>query len=217
MVFSLVFNYVYKRKLDEAQDVVERFLGVWHRCVIPSDAGVNDRNLLLELEEKQAEAMKPIVDAFITQMNRSMGNTFAKLSDTMDAELRLQQSNAQRIKEVLDSNSASAQRYNSWLSEQERTLRELHRLTGEIPDSMERSSGALVQSLNQAEAYFNDMVTSLKTASEEGPKKLAQSYVGLESAIIEETQAVELLSARVDDLSKRLDPDRAKKKTGLFK
>ena len=54
MVFSLVFNFVYKRILDDAEQAVKDFLGSFKKYVLP-DTAAEGINRLIELEQKQTE------------------------------------------------------------------------------------------------------------------------------------------------------------------
>ena len=63
MVFSLVFNYVYKRILDDAEASVRDFLGAFKKYVLP-DTTADGINRLIELEKQQTETIKGMSDAF---------------------------------------------------------------------------------------------------------------------------------------------------------
>ncbi|MCR5357968.1 MAG: hypothetical protein K6E63_11270, partial [Lachnospiraceae bacterium] len=61
MVFSLVFNFVYKRILDDAELTVRDFLGAFKKYVLP-DTEADGINRLIELEQKQTETMVAMSD-----------------------------------------------------------------------------------------------------------------------------------------------------------
>ena len=125
MVFSLVFNYVYKRRLDEAETAVRDFLSTYKKFVMP-DTAAEGVNKLIELTEKQTKAILQlenianirsrdqmeelgrIVDRFMEEMDRSLGGTFTKLSDTIDRTLLIQGENEKKVKEILTDNTETA-------------------------------------------------------------------------------------------------------------
>lgn len=125
MVFSLVFNYVYKRRLDEAETAVRDFLSTYKKFVMP-DTAAEGVNKLIELTEKQTKAILQlenianirsrdqmeelgrIVDRFMEEMDRSLGRTFTKLSDTIDRTLLIQGENEKKVKEILTDNTETA-------------------------------------------------------------------------------------------------------------
>ncbi|MCR5420432.1 MAG: MotA/TolQ/ExbB proton channel family protein [Lachnospiraceae bacterium] len=56
MVFSLVFNWVYKRVLDDAETAVSKFINTYKKYVMP-DATPDSINRLIDLEQQQTEAV----------------------------------------------------------------------------------------------------------------------------------------------------------------
>lgn len=255
MVFSLVFNYVYHRRLTEAENALEDFVDAWHTYVLPNTD--SDRlRLLLESEDRQAtalrelsssigsamarelslalepqfarfdrtlasfadastksqtEAVRSLVNTFIKEMDRSMSGAFSRLSTTIDEETKLQRDNAQLIRGILDENQASAQRYNTWLEEQAKTMRDLHNLVGQLPQSTEHTAHALQEALHNSEVYFNKMQQELNAAVETKPAQIAATYASLEATLVETTQAMDALT---DALRKTSGQPR--RKGGLF-
>ena len=125
MVFSLVFNYVYKRRLDEAETAVRDFLSTYKKFVMP-DTAAEGVNKLIELTEKQTKAILQlenianirsrdqveelgrIVDRFMEEMDRSLSGTFTKLSDTIDRTILIQSENEKKVQEILSDNTGTA-------------------------------------------------------------------------------------------------------------
>ena len=148
MVFSLVFNYVYKRILDDAEQAVRSFLSAFKKYVLP-DTSADGINRLIELQQQQSaaitglsdtvahllsdglrELLEPqfdrlddtitgfanmatknqmdqlamIVNAFISQMNASLGEMFTKLSETVDRTLVIQGENEKQMNKILEKN-----------------------------------------------------------------------------------------------------------------
>jgi len=125
MIFSLIFNYVYKRRLDEAETAVRDFLSTYKKYVMP-DTAAEGVNKLIELTEKQTksiiqlenianirsrdqmEELGRIVDRFMEEMDRSLGNTFTRLSDTIDRTVLIQAENEKKVREILTDNTETA-------------------------------------------------------------------------------------------------------------
>ncbi|MBO5550824.1 MAG: MotA/TolQ/ExbB proton channel family protein [Lachnospiraceae bacterium] len=152
MVFSLGFNYVYKRRLDDAERAVRNFLSAYKKYVMP-DTATDGVNRLMELQQQQTEAimnlsdtvanqlseglramlepqfdrfdqtienfanmatrsqmeqLSRVVDVFISELNRSLGNSFTKLSETVNATMELQKDNERQMKEIFEKNVTTA-------------------------------------------------------------------------------------------------------------
>lgn len=86
MVFSLVFNYVYKRILDDAEASVREFLGEFKKYVLP-DTEADGINRLIELEKQQAESIKGMSDTvkylISDGLNAMLTPQFERLNDTI--------------------------------------------------------------------------------------------------------------------------------------
>lgn len=67
MVFSLCFNYVYKRKLRDANHAMDNFLDVYQKYVMPNNQ--NDSiNMLLSYQKQLLEKMQSIADCMEEQI-----------------------------------------------------------------------------------------------------------------------------------------------------
>ena len=206
MIFSLVFNYVYKRKLDEADDITDYFLETWRRCVVP-ESGTG--------RLAGQDAMKEIVDIFLDEMNRSMSGSFNRMAGIINEESRLQKENADLIRQILDENLVTAKRYTNWLEEQEKTMQNLSKLVGDLPTSMERTARAMQETLEQSRIVYGQMLQQVNAAASQLPQRMSDAYVGLETSLVETTQAVEVLSDRIDSMSKNIATAQVRRK-GLF-
>ena len=206
MVFSLVFNYVYRRKLSESENALSDLTDAWHTLVM--SAPVAEVPVQVQGQE---EAVRALVDHFLEELDRSMGASFTRLSATIDDEMRLQRDNAQQIRDILSENQTSAEHYNEWLSEQTRAMRDLHNLVGQLPQSTEHTARALQEALHSSEQYFDRMIKELNTAAERDPARITASYAGFEATLVEATQAMESLT----DALKRSSLQ-TRRKGGLF-
>ncbi len=82
MIFSLTFNYVLKRKLDEAETAIRDFALAYKKYVLP-DSEFDSVNRLIELQEKQlgtiddlgvrvSENLSKVLDPQFDRMNRTL-------------------------------------------------------------------------------------------------------------------------------------------------
>lgn len=78
MIFSLVYNYVYKRKLYESEETVNAFISAWKKFVVP-DTSDDGLNRLIELSEKQLRAYKTVGDRMAEEISRQLDPNFEKL------------------------------------------------------------------------------------------------------------------------------------------
>ncbi|SKC07918.1 Biopolymer transport protein ExbB/TolQ [Lachnospiraceae bacterium] len=78
MIFSLVFNYAFKRKIDEAETAVRNFISTYKKYVLP-DTENDGLNRLIELQKQQTKA--------INALSGSLGSSFfSSLSEIMTPE-----------------------------------------------------------------------------------------------------------------------------------
>ncbi len=126
MIFSLVFNYVYKRRLDEGENAVRDFLSTYKKFVMP-DTSAEGVNRMMELQQKQTDAillltdyadikarnqieqLSKVVDAFITELNKSLGNSFTNLSEVVNSTIAIQSRNEKQMREIFENNMGTAE------------------------------------------------------------------------------------------------------------
>ena len=192
MVFSLVFNFVYKKRLDDAEHAVHDFLSAYKKYVMP-DTTTDGVNRLMELQQQQTEAimslsdtvahqlsaglkellepqfdrfdetienfanmatksqmeqLNRIVDIFISELNRSLGNSFTKLSDTVNSTISLQKENERQMKEIFESNVSTADNMSGIASGTEAVANAL-RLYADKVLSMEKQTADTVELLKK--------------------------------------------------------------------
>ncbi len=87
MVFSLVFNYVYKRRLTDGEEAVREFLNVYKKFVMP-DTARDGVNRLMELQQQQAEAILRLSDTVVTELPKGFRDVldpqFERLNETIE-------------------------------------------------------------------------------------------------------------------------------------
>ena len=82
MVFSLVFNYVYKRKLDEAENAIADFIDAYKKYVLP-DTTTDGINKLMELQQQQVTAVRRMTDRVSEDLNKIMEPQFDRMNQTI--------------------------------------------------------------------------------------------------------------------------------------
>ncbi|MCR4763809.1 MAG: MotA/TolQ/ExbB proton channel family protein [Lachnospiraceae bacterium] len=249
MVFSLVFNYVYKRKLEETEAELDGFLFVHRNFVLP-DAETDGRNLMLSLqreqiraienlaetisgslaegmedllepqfdrfdetiarfakgaEKNQLDALGLIVNAFIAEMNKSLGHSFSQLSFTIDQTYKLQQENASQLKRVLEGTAEQADRYTAWLSDQERLIRELHDDIERMPESAAQTVRALSEAMQRSDAELHEMAARLEKLTEQVPYTYSAAYDGVRDVLEDVHRAIERLNDSLLETIDRID------------
>ncbi len=92
MVFSLVFNYVYKRRLDAAEAALDMFLRNFRKYVLP-DTEKEGINTLIELQEQQAKAILALTEALTVKLPEGLQTyldpRLDHLDDTIDSFSRM--------------------------------------------------------------------------------------------------------------------------------
>ena len=71
MIFSLIFNYVYKRKIEEAEASVHNFLQTYRKYVVP-DTATDGVNRMMDLQKEQTDAIKDMTSSMSRQLSESM-------------------------------------------------------------------------------------------------------------------------------------------------
>ncbi len=76
MVFSLCFNYVYKRKLSDANQAMDNFLDIYQRYVTPDNQN-DSMNMLLAYQRQLVEDMRSIMKRMEEQVTGKVSRTMA--------------------------------------------------------------------------------------------------------------------------------------------
>ena len=86
MIFSLVFNYAFKRKIDEAETAVHDFLITYKKYVLP-DTENDGLNRLIELQKQQATAINSLAGSlgpqFFDSLHEVMTPEFERFDRTI--------------------------------------------------------------------------------------------------------------------------------------
>ena len=231
MVFSLVFNFVYKKKVDEAEVAVKQFLTSYRKYVLP-DTTTDGINKLMELQEKQTaairslattvgrdlssglsemlepqfdrfdqtleafgnmatrnqlDALSVVINAFIAEMNKSLGNKFSQLAYTIDQTYLLQDKNAKLAAE-------SSQNLENLQADSEKRIRELQADGEKRLREMQRDTWKQIQEVQtETAAAVADM------------RKISESHVSLLGRESQQLQELIRYQKAVDDAAVKLN------------
>jgi biopolymer transport protein ExbB/TolQ len=169
MVFSLIFNYVYKRRLDDAENALNYFVRNFKKYVLP-DTDKLGVNRMMELQSQQTKAiteltnalthelpeglktylepqfdhldstidsfsrmatrnqmdqLERVVENFITEMNKTLGNSFSDLSKVVSQTMYVQEANERQLKEMYEKNAVAADGMVKAVNEMENVTKQL--------------------------------------------------------------------------------------------
>ncbi|MBQ9333646.1 MAG: MotA/TolQ/ExbB proton channel family protein [Lachnospiraceae bacterium] len=258
MVFSLIFNYVYKRRLDDAENAVRDFLSAYRKYVMP-DTATDGFNRLMELQRQQTDAivgisdtlanqlakglkdlLEPefdrfdrtiesfatmatrnqmkqlarVVDAFLEEMNRSLGDTFTKLSEKVDSTMVMQEANERQMQEFYEKSIGTAgnmstvtaqtkevansmKQYAENVAALERDIRDtlgkLQQLIEAIPVEVNDTFNIINDNLQIVETHFKNTIEDINNTVVRVPEAVDYSYRGIEQALDSVTAALEEL------------------------
>ncbi len=211
MIFSLVFNYVYKRRLDEGESAVREFLTVYKKFVMP-DTSAEGVNRMMELMQKQTDAvvllsdyadikarnqieqLSKVVDVFISELNKSLGNSFTNLSNIVNSTMTLQSSNEKKMREIFENNLGTAEGVEGILRESQALNASLKNYVSEV-QFMEKSIAAEMESLRKLSENNRQMIEAI-------PKEVDETF----KIINENLQMIsKSYSERLDELSDAIE------------
>lgn len=135
IIFSLIFNFVYRSIMADAYEKLDYFLSVFRQCAMPPN-GSGDANAaamlvyqanladymkqMLELakgeSQEQAKSLEDMSRAFLEQLQSAMNTEFKELGTTLKLAAQSQAANAESNRVLLDAVNA--------LSESSRSLQE---------------------------------------------------------------------------------------------
>ena len=195
MVFSLVFNFVYKCKLEEGETAVEDFLSAYKKFVLP-DTTTDGINRLMELQQQQVAAVENLTKRVTEEMNVIMEPQFDRLGGTI-ADFGNLASRSQKeamtdvvnafLKEMDASMGGVFTRLNGLLREAEDAQRENSAVLTEIRGLTEDEQRTLYQSqeyLKELEKYRQEMEE--RQAALSGAARLVEGQLEKEQALTED-------------------------------
>ncbi len=122
IIFSLIFNFVYRSIMADAYGKLEHFLRVFRECAMPPAPASGDENTaamlvyqanlansmkeLLELAKgeakQQSDTLELMAHSFLEQLQSVMGTEFKELGITLKLAAQNQAANAENNKALLD-------------------------------------------------------------------------------------------------------------------
>ena len=195
MVFSLVFNFVYKCKLEEGETAVEDFLSAYKKFVLP-DTTTDGINRLMELQQQQVAAVENLTKRVTEEMNVIMEPQFDRLGGTI-ADFGNLASRSQKeamtdvvnafLKEMDASMGGVFTRLNGLLREAEDAQRKNSAVLTEIRGLAEDEQRTLYQSqeyLKELEKYRQEMEE--RQAALSGAARLVEGQLEKEQVLTED-------------------------------
>lgn len=129
IIFSLVFNFVYRSIMADAYEKLDLFLSTFRQCAMPPTAGSSDENTaamlvyqanlanymkqILELAKGEARdqtrSLEQMSQAFLKQLQSAMNTEFKDLGVTLKLAAQSQTANAESNKTLLEAAGALAE------------------------------------------------------------------------------------------------------------
>ena len=126
IIFSLIFNFVYRSIMADAYEKLDYFLSAFRQCAMPPKAGSSDENMaamlvyqanlasymkqILELAKGEAQdqtkSLENLSRAFVQQLQSAMNTEFKELGVTLKLAAQSQSSNAESSKVLLEAANA---------------------------------------------------------------------------------------------------------------
>ena len=80
----------------------------------------------------QMDQLERVVESFISEMNRSMGNSFSELSKVVNQTLYVQEGNERQLREIYEKNAVAAESMVKTAAEMEKVSRQLEEISGSV-------------------------------------------------------------------------------------
>ncbi len=152
ILFSLVFNFVYRSIMSDAYEKLDFFLNVFRQCACPPSPGAGDENTaamlvyqanmasymkqLLEFAKGEAagqtKAIERMADQFLQRLQEVMGAELEELGDAVKSAAYAQTVSAKSGKSLLDAAGAVTESGRQLQEAMERMLKRQEQLSGEL-------------------------------------------------------------------------------------
>lgn len=258
MIFSLTYNAIYKKKLFEAEEAVDNFVGAFKKYVLP-DSENNGMNQIISLQKEQlsainnmyssiademariinpqyervvralnefqtvtvrneTEAVKKIVEIFIDEMNKSLDESFERISQAVGAQYQSQQQNAALMQQVLKETGSNAVNLNGINQETSRLIDTLNHysesiqaIQNKLQDTLSSlrtqdnaSHDLLIQEKNMLMEQAN-LVTGFRAAIAEMVAYSKDTNERTNDAVNEMTNGIDYIKREIDRQSRKMD------------
>ncbi len=212
MVFSLVYNFVLKRRVDDAENAVKDFLNAYKKYVLP-DTDSEGINRLIELQKRQYDAVRKMSESVGDGLLETLSFEFERFNGTitdfanmatknqMDAMSMVVDNFIKQMNASLEhSFTKLGQTVNqAYVSQQEnaRQMNEILSRTGNTAGNLTEIDNRTAKLMNAFGQYVDDV-------------KRVQEEIGADTAIIarymdKQNLLIEKLSASVEVMPKRID------------
>ena len=212
MVFSLVYNFVLKRRVDDAENAVKDFLNAYKKYVLP-DTDSEGINRLIELQKRQYDAVRKMSESVGDGLLETLSFEFERFNGTitdfanmatknqMDAMSMVVDNFIKQMNASLEhSFTKLGQTVNqAYVSQQEnaRQMNEILSRTGNTAGNLTEIDNRTAKLMNAFGQYVDDV-------------KRVQEEIGADTAILarymdKQNLLIEKLSASVEVMPKRID------------
>ena len=119
------------------------------KTIKPEFAEVN-KNLLSfseNVSENNLEGLSQIIDSFMKEMNRSLGDSFTKLSDTINTVCDMQKQNSDYLEDVISRTGATSVNVDNINKMSEKTIKKMNAYVDNI-DKLQKAINASYDSVN---------------------------------------------------------------------
>ncbi|MBO5504351.1 MAG: MotA/TolQ/ExbB proton channel family protein [Lachnospiraceae bacterium] len=171
MVFSLIFNFVYKSKIDEAEKAVGEFVTSYKKYVLP-DTTTDGVNKLMELQQQQTKAIGLLANTVGVQLSEELSNLLKPQFDRFDKTLQdfgnmATRNQVDALNQVVHSFIAEMNKSLSGsFSQMAYTIDQAYQLQQGNADQMKEilaHTGATAENLHQIEAQTSAIIGALDT------------------------------------------------------
>lgn len=223
MVLSLIFNYVYKRILEDAEISVRDFIVAHKKHVVP-DTAADGYNRMIEVglqQEKavnkiseaisyhtseglekiltpqfekfdetitgfanmatrnQMDSLSVIVQSFLSEMDKSLNNSFNKLSETIDSTLKIQQENEAQMEKLQERSAELAANVNEITQQTGRTASALVNYASDVKglrDNVNSELGSTFKLLEEQLKVQAELLGQLERALNNVPQNIGDTF-----------------------------------------
>lgn len=202
MIFSLVFNYVYKRRIYDAEESVKEFTAAWRKYVIP-DTEDDAMNRLIEVNEQQLAAFNTMGERMSKEIAAQMDPNFEKLGKLIsDFEAVATEEQKDALRRIV----------NEFTAEMNRSLNDAFTKTAKTVDDQYRMQQMSAEEMQKFYKQVSDVneemqkeLTSLQMQTENNllmKKEWVNDMQAVVDACVAAAQSVDSLKEEVERFSK---------------
>ena len=207
MVFSLVFNAIYKKKLYEAEETVKSFTAAFKKYVLP-DTSNDGMNRLIVLQEKQLKAVDNVSNRLSLEMADILEPHFNSLRGVIvDFENMATRNQTEGMKKIVDSFVESMnESLNNAFWQLSKSVEEQYQSQKENAVLMEevlKATGSSAGNLNDINRETEKLITTLNKYSESIQKVLDELQHTVMALRRQNDESKEVLTKEQDTLKEQ--------------